>query len=92
MDFKDFLPFVVPSDVPETYQLLVEMIGLDAFMKLCQYCMGDKLYIPTPDTITKKARNRMIVKEYDGTNIKKLSRKYGITIPQLRSILKDTDE
>lgn len=89
MNVNDFLPYVMKADIPETYQPVVDMIGIDAFLKLCQYCMGDNMYFPMTDTIFRKTRNRLIQQEYDGYNSKMLGKKYGITTRQVTNIVND---
>lgn len=88
MNLKDFLPYVLATDIPETYQAIVDLIGIDAFLKLCQYSMGNELYFPVPDTVFRNARKRMILQEYNGCNIKGLAQKYRITTSQVRNIVK----
>lgn len=40
MDNDVLLKHVDVSDIPETYQPVVDLIGLDNFLKLCRYAMG----------------------------------------------------
>ncbi len=40
MDDNELLKNVHVSDIPETYQPVISLIGLDNFLKLCQYAMG----------------------------------------------------
>ena len=88
MKLEDLQPYVLPSDIPETYQPIVSMIGVDALIKLCQYSMGNEIYFPMAETILRKTRNRMMIQEYTGYNIKDLSKKYGLTIKQVQNIIK----
>lgn len=87
MNLEYLLPYFVTTDIPEAYQPVVDMIGIDAFLKLCQYCMGDEMYFPMVDTVFRKTRNRLIQKEYDGYNSKALAKKYGLTLKQIRNIV-----
>ena len=91
LKFEDYAKNVLQSDIPETYQPVVELIGIDAFLKLCQYCMGDELYFPMIDTIFRNTRDRMILKEYNGRNIKALAQKYDMTIKQMKNIIKGSN-
>lgn len=88
LNYKDFLQYILPSDIPESSQAVVDLIGIEAFVKLCEYFMGDEFYFPTVDTIFRKTRNRLIIQEYNGYNIKLLSKKYRLTTVQIHSILK----
>lgn len=88
MKNKEMFQYLTADDVPDQYQHIVELIGLDAFMKLCEYSCGDEIYFPMPDTILKVTRNRMILKEYNGYNTKELSTKYNLTLHQVKNITK----
>lgn len=88
MKLEDLQPYVQSSDIPETYQPIVSLIGIDALIKLCRYSAGEEIYFPRADTIFKKTRNRMICREYNGYNIRELSQRYGLTIKQVKNIVK----
>lgn len=91
MEENVLVKHVIPSDVPETYQPIVSLIGMDAFLKLCWYGSGDEIYFPMPETIFRKARDRLLLQEYNGYNIDELSKKYGLTIKQVKNIIKRSD-
>ena len=42
MDNDELVKYMELSDVPETYQPIVSLIGLDAFLKLCSYGSGSR--------------------------------------------------
>ncbi len=88
MGNKELLEYVDTSDVPETYQPVVSLIGLDNFLKLCRYAMGDELYFPMQDTILKNTRKRLILQEYTGYNLSELAIKYNLTKSRIRNIIK----
>lgn len=88
MDNGEFLKYVDASDIPETYQPVVSLIGLDNFLRLCRYAMGDELYFPMQESILRNARNRLIIQEYDGHNLAELSQKYNLTAKHIRNIVK----
>jgi len=75
--------------IPEQYEYIADEIGLDNFFKLCKICGGSALYIPKPDFIKRKIRNKQIVKEFDGVNYKGLSKKYNITEAHVRRIVNE---
>lgn len=87
MDNDEFLKNVNESDIPETYQPVVSLIGLDNFLKLCQYAMGDELYFPMQKSILSGTRNRLILQEYNGYNLMELSKKYNLTTKQIKNII-----
>lgn len=91
MKIEEVLPYIEPEDIPDNYSEIISMIGLEPFLKICQYCAGDELYFPKVDRVIKKSRDRMIRKEYDGTNIKMLAQKYELSIKQICNILKGSN-
>lgn len=91
MNSNELLKYVDVSDIPETYQPVVSLIGLDNFLKMCQYAVGDELYFPMQESILRNARNRLIIQEYNGHNLAELSRKYGLTKKCIRNIVKGSN-
>ncbi|MCG4745858.1 Mor transcription activator family protein [Enterocloster aldenensis] len=79
------------DDISESYKPLVEMIGLGNVLKLSQYFMGDKMYIPKVERILSPARNRRIRREYNGYNTKELAQDYDLTTNQILQIVRDMD-
>lgn len=79
------------EDIADAYKPLVEMIGLENVLKLSQYFMGDKVYLPKAERILSPARNRRIRREYDGSNTKDLAKDYDLTTNQILQIVRDLD-
>ena len=79
------------EDIAEPYRLVVEMIGLKNVLKLSQYFMGDKIYLPKAARILAPARNRRIRREYNGRNAKELAKEYDLTTNQILQIVRDLD-
>ena len=77
------------EDIADSYRPVVEIIGVEKFMELCEYAMGNELYFPKAESVIAPARNRRIRKEWDGYNMKELAEKYNLTIKQIGNILKD---
>jgi len=78
MDNDELLKCVDISDISETYQPVVSLIGLDNFLKLCRYAMGEKIYFPMQESVLRNTRKRLIVQEYNGYNLSELSHKYDL--------------
>jgi Mor family transcriptional regulator len=85
---EELLKHVDVSDISETYQPVVSLIGLYNFLKLCRYAMGDELYFPMQESVLRNTRKRLIIQEYNGCNVSELSRKYNLTPSQIRNIVK----
>lgn len=64
MDNNELLKRVDISDIPNTYQSVVSLIGLDNFLKMCRYAMGVELYFPMQESILRNTRKRLIIQEY----------------------------
>lgn len=77
------------EDIAETYRPVVEIIGIDLFVRLSDYARGDELYFPKVENVIAPARNRRIKKEWNGYNSKELAEKYNLTVKQIGNILKD---
>lgn len=77
------------EDIPERYQEVVRIIGVEKFAELGEYARGDEIYFPKPETIIAPARNRRIKKEYNGYNSRELAEKYDLTTRQIENIIKD---
>lgn len=91
MDNNVLLESVDISDIPETYQPVVSLIGLDNFLKMCRYGMGDEIYFPMQESILRNARNRLIIQDYNGHNLAELSQKYNLTAKHIRNIVKGSN-
>lgn len=91
MDNDELLKHVDVSDIPETYQPVVSLIGLDNFLKLCRYAVGDELYFPMQESVLRNTRKRLIIQEYNGCNLSELSRKYDLTSSYIRNIVKGSN-
>ena len=80
------------EDIAERYRPVVEIVGIEKYIEVSRYAMGDEVYFPKPETLLAPARNRRIRKEYDGFNTKELAQRYNLTLPQIHAILKDEQE
>lgn len=91
MNNDELLKHVDVSDIPETYQPVVSLIGLDNFLKLCRYAVGNELYFPMQESVLRNTRKRLIIQEYNGYNLLELSRKYELTPSRIRNIVKGSN-
>lgn len=91
MENKELLKYVDVSDLPENHQPVINLIGLDNFLKLCSYAMGSEIYFPIQESVLRNTRNRLITQEYNGHNLAELSQKYNITANHIRNIVKGSN-
>lgn len=80
------LEFLTESDVPDSVEDVVDVIGIDAFKGLVKLAGGSLLYIPNESNLVKPIRNRMIRDEFMGS-YRDISMKYGISEVQVRNII-----
>jgi len=69
------------------YKELCECIGLDATLKIYDLLKGQQITFPTHFYSSAKI-HQSLIKEYDGTNIRKLANKYGYSEKTIRRLLK----
>lgn len=68
--------------------LMVDIVGIDKFLEICKMYGGNSIYIPVHRKVVMGDRNRKIVQEYNGKNLKYLSRKYNMSNQHLKGLLK----
>ena len=75
------------AQVPEDRYWLYELVGLERFLKIIDTAGGEFLYFPKRSTLERDLRREAILREFDGTNLRQLARKYGLSERHVRSIL-----
>ena len=83
----DFLDELLLEDLEGDQYDLAECIGLDVYVKLVRTFAGLPISIPMPTSINKNARNRKIIREFNGYNVKKLARKYGLSKRRINELV-----
>lgn len=78
------------DDLPDAHKKLAEIIGVEAMLKLSEACGGINLYIPMIDGVKTAARAKEIREEYNGRNIARLARKYGLSVRAVYLIVQGT--
>ncbi len=73
--------------LPEEHQEAAELIGVDAFLKLCHHYGGSNLYIPKKDRVTRHIRDTKIKRDFNGSNYKEIGRKYRLSESHVRKIV-----
>lgn len=79
-----------PEDVPEEYQDILELLGMEAFLRLIHLCGGQSLYLPKLDSLQKDGRDREIRARFDGGNYRALARQFRLSERQIRKIISGT--
>lgn len=75
------------KQVPEDLFWLYELVGQERFFKIIDTAGGEFLYFPKRSTLERELRREAIQKEFDGTNLRQLAHKYGLSERHIRSIL-----
>ena len=78
------------NDIPAQYYDIAEFMGVDKFVKFCDYFGGTHIYIPKVNTLVNIIRDKEIIDMYkSGISIKNISKKYNITQNRVRKIIKE---
>ncbi|MDA8172067.1 MAG: hypothetical protein M0033_05930 [Nitrospiraceae bacterium] len=76
-----------PEDLPEGYQAVARVVGVENALKLSEELGGLPFYFPKIGSLIVKKRDQYIRQEFNGANYKELARKYGLTEVWVRRIL-----
>ena len=66
------IKYLSKEDLPEFLQGLVDIMGIEAFIKLISDYGGSSIYIPNSNSVLKPIRNRLIKKHFNYTYCKEL--------------------
>ena len=77
------------DSLPEFYQDLAEIIGLENTLKAAQKLGGLVYYFPKLDKILLEKRDALIKNEFNGINYRDLARKYELSERQIREIIRN---
>ena len=75
----------------EVYKEICDVIGLDGAIAVYQLYKGQQITFPIHLFNAKRIQNS-IIKEYDGTNIRELAKKYDYAEKTIRRMIKDSLE
>jgi len=84
----EFIGEMTPDDLPDPYNQMAELIGIENTVKIINNFGGLKIYFPKGELVIKRLRNGRIFKEYNGRNLRQLAWKYGLTENWLRTIIR----
>jgi Mor family transcriptional regulator len=76
------------SDLPPQFENISMRIGIDITKMLFEEFGGTSVYFPTEKMIYKESRNREILSQFNGFNIKELASKYNMSESYVRSIIR----
>lgn len=76
------------SDLPSQFENIALKLGIDKTKLLFEEFGGTSVYFPTEKMIYKESRDRKIISEFNGFNIKELANKYNMSQTYIRSIIR----
>ena len=83
---------ILSEMLTDTHKQIVDIIGLDAFVSLCENYGGANLYIPKIDSIRRISRDIGIKSDYkNGMTLRQMREKYNLTEVHIRRILEDEE-
>lgn len=77
------------EDVYEHLEMLYEIVGDEKYLEIVRMYGGSNLYIPTYKATIRNSRNREIRKKYNGVNANSLAMQYGMSVNNVRNIIKE---
>ncbi len=75
----------------DAYKEIANILGLDAAIRIYQMYKGQQITFPI-HLFNAKRIQRSVIKEFDGTNIRDLAKKYGYSEKTVRRMIKDSLE
>jgi Mor family transcriptional regulator len=78
---------IPPESLPEAYQEVALVIGMERTLKLAHYLGGMSFYFPKLDAVIQRKRDERIRLEFTGSNHRELARKYGLSDRWIREIV-----
>lgn len=75
------------EDLPPEFRAVAEEIGLSAAVRLVRARGGEEVYVPKEDSVSRAARNRAILAEFNGKNYRELARRYDLTVKTIRQVV-----
>lgn len=88
----EWMKEVAAEELPEPYQTLVRLVGIEATMAIAEEFGGLSLYFPKLDRLSARLRDERIRAEYNsGRSIQELARRYGLSDRRVREILSESN-
>ena len=75
------------KDIPESMINMVDIVGIRKFLEITKIYGGASVYIPLYKSIIRPARDRDIIKKYNGFNEKELAKMYNISVYNVKRII-----
>lgn len=86
---KELLENLKLEDLEEQYRAIARAVGMEGLKALCEHFGGSSIYIHQCRKLVENRRETAIYREYDGTNIKQLAARYGVSEATVYNIVRD---
>ncbi|MGO0881483.1 Mor transcription activator family protein [Clostridioides difficile] len=77
------------EDIPVQFHAMVEIVGIDKFIEIAKLYGGTNTYIPTCKGIFRYARNREIIRQFNGVNYGELAIKHNMCVSNIKRIINE---
>lgn len=77
------------DDLDEKQREIADCIGFEAYKKLVSTYSGEPITVRMPNGLTRPLKNEKIRSDFNGYNIRELSRKYKLHENTIRDIISD---
>ena len=77
------------KDIPESMVNMVDIGGILKILEITKIYGGTSVYIPLYKSIIRPARDRDIIKKYNGFNEKELAKMYNISVYNIKRIIQN---
>lgn len=87
-DRLKWLKEIKANELPEPYDELARVIGVDAIIELVWLQGGSRIYLPKITSLQRMIRDKKIREEYlAGASYSDLANEYGITERQIKTVI-----
>ncbi|HIJ95799.1 MAG TPA: hypothetical protein HPP94_08710 [Desulfuromonadales bacterium] len=88
-DHAKYLNYLQVDELPEHYQVVISVIGIDATVKLAEAFPGVPLYFKQVHHLLYPAKRAYILAYFSGANQRRLALDTGLTLKTVYKIIKD---
>lgn len=86
---KKLLDSLQQTDLQDLHRNIADVVGVDGLIRLCEHFGGSSIYIPQKRELLRQKIYQMICREYDGSNIRELAVKYGVSEATVYNVVRD---
>lgn len=84
---KELIAEMTYEDLPPVCVDAAKILGLETFVNLSNQLGGTSFYVPKFESVIARARDRLIIKQFTGSNYKELALRYNLTEVWVRNII-----